>query len=369
MMMATGSPAAGGSLMDPMAGAIDVPANLAAVIVRFAGPVVWGNDLGIRVCDGAAGPVASSPPAEVPCDGGRCYRTDLGGPLPPGVTCPVAIGDGITDAGGRPIAAGVIGVFDTAAARDEVPPALAGVTVDVAGPCLTVAFVTDEPATGTVVIRAGEAEVETPAGVGATAFSVSIPVATLPAESAATVTITAVDRAGNVAASSPVPFQTPPALPRIAITEVVANAAGPEPGQEYVELRNLGEVAVDLAGLRLEDAKGADELPAETLPPGGYALVVPSGYDPAQGQDPAPRPGTGLVRVDTRLGADGLSNGGERVRLMLGEAVVSSYGGFVDVSASSWAGKGVHRLVQTACDRPDTWNRTPLDATPGAGPP
>ena len=77
---------------------------------------------------------------------------------------------------------------------------------------------------------------------------------------------------------------------------MLANAAGPEPAQEYVELRNLGGDAVSLAGLRLEDAKGGDDLPAETLAPGGYALVVPSGYDPAQGQDPAPRAGT-LLRA------------------------------------------------------------------------
>jgi hypothetical protein len=289
--------------------------------------------------------------------------------LPAGVTCRVAIGDGITDAAGKPIAAGVIGVFDTAAARDQVPPVLTGITVDVAGPCLTVSFATDEPSTGTVVVEAGEAKIDTSAGVGTTAFSVSIPTMTLPSETAATVTVTAIDRAGNVAASSPVPFRTAAPLPPIAITEVLANAAGPEPAQEYVELRNLGSETVELAGLRLEDAKGADELPVERLLAGAYALVVPSGYDPAQGQDAAPRAGTALLRVDTRLGADGLSNGGERVRLMLGEAVVSSYGGWVDVSAGSWAGKGVHRLVQTACDRADSWNRTPLDATPGSGPP
>ena len=367
-----GSAAAVASLMDPMAGAVDVPSNLAAVIVRFTGPIAWGS-AGINVCDGqngsGAGSVASSPPSEVPCADGSCYRTALGGLLPPGVTCPVSIGDGIADAAGKPIAAGVIGVFDTAAARDQAPPVLSGLTVDVAGPCLTVSFTTDEPSAGSVAVRAGDVQVETQAGVGATVFSVSIPMTDLPAEAAATVTVTVVDRAGNVAASSPVPLQTPVALPPIAITEVMANAAGPEPGQEYVELRNMSEEPVDLGGLRLEDAKGSDELPAETLPGGAYALVVPLGYDQAAGQDTPPRPGTALLRVDSRLGADGLANGGERVRLMRGEAVVSSYGGWVDVSASGWAGKGVHRLVQTACDRAESWNRIILEATPGGGPP
>jgi hypothetical protein len=367
-MPAPGTAAAVASLMDPMAGAVDVPSNLAAVIVRFTGPIAWGS-AGIQVCDAEGDSVASSPPIEVSCAGGSCYRTDLGGVLPAGITCRVAVGDGITDAAGKSIAAGVIGVFDTAVSRDQTPPVLSGLTVDLAGPCLTVSFTTDEPSTGSVVVRAGDVEIDTQAGVGATTFSVSIPMTDLPAETAATVTVRVVDRAGNVAASSPVPLQTPAAVPPVAITEVLANAAGPEPGQEYVELRNMSEEPLDVGGLRLEDAKGADQLPAEVLPAGAYALVVPSGYDPAGAQDTPPRPGTLLLRVDSRLGADGLANGGERVRLMRGDAVVSSYGGWVDVSASAWAGKGVHRLVQTACDRAESWNRTPLEATPGAAPP
>jgi hypothetical protein len=279
------------------------------------------------------------------------------------------IGAGASDAGGAAIAAGVVGIFEAAAEADEAPPMLADLSIAAAGPCLSVSFATDEPATASIVLQAGGVEMTSAAGVGQTRFDVAVPVTTLPPESAATIVVTAVDRAGNVVASSPLAFQTPPPLPPIAITEVLGNAAGPEPAQEYVELRNLGAEPASLAGLRLEDAKGGDELPAEMLEAGAYALVVPSTYAPAQGQDPAPRAGTLLVHVDTRLGADGLANGGELVRLMSGDAVVSSYGGWVSVSAGSWSGKSVHRLVQSACDRPDAWNRTPLDATPGAGPP
>ena len=117
--------------MDPMAGAVDVPSNLAAVIVRFTGPIAWGSRPGIQVCDGRTAGAGRRglrrvlAPARSRATGGSCYRTDLGGSLPTGVTCPVAIGDGITDAAGKPIAAGVIGVFDTASARDQAPPALA----------------------------------------------------------------------------------------------------------------------------------------------------------------------------------------------------------------------------------------------------
>jgi hypothetical protein len=364
----SGGGPAGATLVDPVAGAIDVPLNLAAVVVKFPAAVTWGSE-GLRVCDGASGPIAAMPPADEPCDAGACYRVGLAGRLPPATSCKIVIGAGATDATGAPIAGGVVGIFEAAAEADEVPPMIADLSIAAAGPCLTVSFSTDEPASATIVLQAGGVETTSPGGVGQTRFDVALPLTALPPDSAATVAVTAVDRAGNVASSSPLAFQTPPSLPPIAITEVLANAAGPEPAQEYVELRNLGPDPVSLAGLRLEDSKGGDDLPAETLAPAGYALVVASGYDPSQGQDPAPRAGTLLLRVDSRIGSDGLANGGELVRLMSGDAVVSSYGGWVSVSASSWSGKGVHRLIQTACDRPDAWNRTPLDATPGAGPP
>jgi hypothetical protein len=80
-----------------------------------------------------------------------------------------------------------------------------------------------------------------------------------------------------------------------------------------------------------------------------------------------------MVPVDARLGADGLSNGGEVVRLRLPgtalEPIVSSYGGWVDVSAASAAGKSAQRLVESACDHPTAWTRPPRAATPGWGTP
>jgi len=281
----------------------------------------------------------------------------------------VTLGDGVADANGNAVPSGTIGIFENAETPDTTPPALGDVSVAASGPCLAVSFSTDEPATGTLTIIAGGVELDSPAGVGQTHFDVAIPVGTLPAASPATVTVSVSDRAGNVAASAPLAFTTPDALPPVAITEVLANPAGPEPAQEFVELRNLGTEDVALAGLRIEDGKGSDDLPAETLVAGAYALVVTSAYDPAQGQDPAPRAGTLLLRVDTRIGSDGLSNSGEPVRLMLGDALVSSYGGWIDASSSKWAGRSAQRLIQTACDRADAWNHTPLEPTPGAGPP
>ena len=360
----------GGRLVDPGAGSTDVPINLAALLVQFPSPVTWPAD-GLHVCAGAPAPVAVAAPEQADCDSGTCYSAALLGPLPAATSCRVELAAGVVDGGGQAIPAGLLGVFDTAAAADDTPPLLTGVTVAVMGPCLEVRFSTDEPVTGAIVLRAGDQETVVPAGAGLMDYDVALPASLLPPATAATVSVRATDRAGNVAESEPLSLITPAAVPPIAITEVLANPAGAEPAQEYVELRNLGDadIAIDAAGLAIQDSRGADVLPAGTLVSGGYALVVTSAYDPMAGPDPPPRAGTLLLRVDSRIGSDGLSNAGEVVRLVQGETVVSSYGGWVDVSSSAWSGKSVHRLVQTACDRPDAWNHTPLVPTPGAGPP
>jgi hypothetical protein len=356
--------AAAGTLVDPLAGAADVPVNLTGVTLRFAAPVSLPA-AALAVCGQAPTAVADA----AACDGGTCYTAALGAPLPPRTSCRVELGAGAADGAGRALAAGLIGAFDTGTAADETPPVLSAVSIQLTGPCLAVSFSTDEVATGTVILAAGDRETTSAAGTGQTSFDVAVPLASLPPETAATVVVRAVDRAGNAAESAPLTWQTPAALPPVAITEVLANPLGPEPAQEWVELRNLGSEPVALDGLGIADSRGADLLPAATLDPGAYALVVTSSYDPENGADPAPRAGTQLLRVDGRIGADGLSNGGEVTRLLRGDEVVSSYGGFVDVSSSAWAGHSVHRLVETACDRKDAWNHTPLPPTPGAGPP
>jgi hypothetical protein len=356
--------AAAGTLVDPLAGAADVPVNLMAVTLRFAAPVSLPASA-LAVCGQAPGAVSDA----ADCEGGACYTAALTAALPARASCRVELGAGAADGTGHALAGGLIGSFDTAAAADDTPPLISAVSMQTTGPCLAVTFSTDEPATGTVILTSGDVTTSSPAGTGLTSFDVAVPVASLPPASAATVVVRAVDRAGNTAESAPLAWQTPAALPPLAITEVLANPLGPEPAQEWIELRNLGAEAVDTSGLSVADSRGADALPAATLDPGAYALVATSAYDPGNGADPPPRAGTPLLRVDSRIGADGLSNGGEVVRLLLGDAVVSSYGGWVDVSSSAWAGHSVHRLVESACDRKDAWNHTPMEPTPGAGPP
>jgi len=290
-----------GALVDPLAGAADVPVNLSSVTVRFAAPVKLPA-AALAVCGQPPTAVADS----ATFDGGACYTAALAAPLPARASCRVELGAGALDGAGHALPAGLIGSFDTAAAADETPPVISSVAIETSGPCLAVTFSTDEPATGTVVLAAGDAETTSPAGAGRTSFDVAVPVAMLPPASAATVVVRAIDRAGNAAESAPLAWQTPAALPPLAITEVLANPLGPEPAQEWVELRNLGSDPVATDGLSLADSRGADTLPAATLDPGAYALVVPSAYDPGNGADPPPRAGTPLLRVDSRLGADGL---------------------------------------------------------------
>jgi Lamin Tail Domain len=356
-----------GTLIDPLAGATGVPVNLAGVTVRFAAPVTLPADA-LAVC----GHMATTVSDAATCDGGTCYTAGLRDALPASTSCRVELGAGGLDGAGHALAPGLIGAFDTAAVPDETPPMITSLSIQAAGPCLDVSFDTDEVATGTVILHVGDVDASsasTSAGTGLTSFDVGIPMTGLPPERDATVTVRAVDRAGNVAESPPLAWRTPTALPPVAITEVLANPLGPEPAQEWVELRNLGADTVSLAGLGIADSRAADPLPATTLGPGEYALVVTASYDPENGADPPPRAGTQLLRVDGRIGADGLSNGGEVTRLLEGDAVVSSYGGWIDVSSVAWAGRSVHRLVETACDRRDAWNHAPLPPTPGAGPP
>jgi len=125
-----------------------------------------------------------------------------------------------------------------------------------------------------------------------------------------------------------------------------------------------------VGGLSIADAKGMDALPETVIEAGGYALIVPSGYDPASAKDTPPLAGTPLLRVDSRIGSDGLSNGGEAIRLLsAGGGVISSYSAAVDVSATAWSGQSVHRVPETACDQAPSWTQRPLPATPGWGPP
>ncbi len=79
---------------------------------------------------------------------------------------------------------------------------------------------------------------------------------------------------------------TLPGVPRPVITEVLADAAAPEAGGEYVELANVGTADGDLGGYALAKRTASGTLArclleplAGPVPPGGHALVVGGSYD------------------------------------------------------------------------------------------
>jgi Lamin Tail Domain len=109
-------------------------------------------------------------------------------------------------------------------------------------------------------------------------------------------------------------LHTAPARERPILNEALADALGPEPQSEWVELFNDGTLAVDLAQYSFQDGGGRTPLPHAVLAPKSYALLVREDYAP-NGSDEPPASGAQLVRVPT-LGKSGLSNSGERLALV-----------------------------------------------------
>jgi hypothetical protein len=256
------------------------------------------------------------------------------------------------------------------------PPALGPLALTATADCVRVRLEANAPADAVLLIaRAAGADAALsepfarfPLGSGATLFDAAVRPGG-PGGVAVLAQIEA-DAAGMVLLSDAVAFTTVAPAGPLVITEVLANPAGAETRQEYVELTNLGDAPVTTAGLQIEDAAGFDPLPALSVPPQGHVLVVGASFDEAGPGDVPPRAGTLLLRVPGRIGKDGLGQQGEIVRLIAagdaGPRVLSQYGGWVDVSRPAWAGKSVHRAPDAAaCDHPQAWSAAPLPPTPG----
>ena len=356
-------------LVDPPPGATQVPPNLAKVVLRFSEPVQLpdaGVSFNLRANDGTEVALALGDGDTGPCSG-SCYAVLPAGALEPTTSYVVEIGaDALHFAGGKPVPAGQVGSFTTADAPDEYAPLIVGFAMTLVEECAQAQFETDEPAWGQIIIAAGDQVVSLDLGAMGTKFDLLTHLPELPADVDAQAVARATDRAGNSADSPPVALHLPPKLPRLVITEVLANPAGSEYTQEFVELENLEADPVSLAGMLIEDKTGSDVLPDMAVPAGGFALIVAANFVADDGKDPVPRDGAVIVPVSGRIGADGLSNSGEPVRLVSSSGVVvSQYGGWVDVSASAWNGMSVNRVSVDACDQPNAWSSTPEMPTPG----
>jgi hypothetical protein len=248
------------------------------------------------------------------------------------------------------------------------PPERHRFTLSLAADCVRVQAEASAPVTADVHFQAaGQVDLR-PLGAGASVFDQPFRLPLVAGAEAEAVVSIGAPGAAAPTTSAPARFRVPPppALP-LAITEVLPNPAGSETTQEWVELRNLGETPVSLAGLGLEDEGARDPLPAAMLAPGGFALVVGASFVEGAPADVPPRPGTALLRVPGRIGRDGLRQQGEAVRLIAADgSVLSSYGGYVDTTRPAWSGRSIQRLPDPgACDHPQSWSMAPLEPTPG----
>jgi len=355
-------------LVDPPTGTKQVPPNLAKVILRFFGPLqVPEVDVPLELHASDGSEVALALGDTVSCTGsGTCYAAIPAGVLAATTSYAVEVSaDALHLEGGKPVPAGSAGSFTTADTPDVYAPLITGFEMSLSEGCVDAHFVTDEPTWAEIVVTAGDQIASLELGEIASKFDVVSHFPNLPTGLDGQATVRAVDRAGNQSDSAAIALSLPPQLPRLVITEVLGNPAGSEYTQEFVELKNLETDPVSLAGMLIEDKNGSDVLPDLTVPADGFALLVAENFVADDGKDPVPRDGTVIVRVSGRLGADGLSNAGEPVRLVKDGVVVSQYGGWVDTSASAWNGMSVHRISVDACDQPSAWTNAPEVPTPG----
>ncbi len=358
---------AGIVLFDPPSGSRDLPVNLAALTLHLGPGQTLDATHGVRLRADRGGVVALGAAVAEDCGSmaGSCVRVAIGGELAANAT--YLLEQALPPGSG----AVLIGALSTGRSRDDTPPRSDGVVVEPIVDCYRVRLSSNEPAMAALLFRHADGDVAQSLGLGLglgqRAWDVPVRVSRFAPGSELEALVILMDRAGHLGESPAGSLRAPALRPTIAITEVLANPAGSEVAQEFVEIMNFGATPVAVGGFVLYDAAAGDVLSALTLDPGGFALLVPGGFNPAGSRDVAPREGTPLLRVDGRLGKDGLGNEGEAVELRGPDGlVISRYGGWVNVTPAAWSGKSVHRGPgPEACDHPGSWSQTPRSATPG----
>jgi hypothetical protein len=355
-----------------------VPPNLAEVRVAFSEAVT-----GALAVPGAPGAPAAAGSAEL--------VLRLLGPLPPGVLAPTL--DGVQDgAGNRPAPLEPLAVSPC---RDDVPPAVQESSVRILASDTSVAIAADLDEVGRLGLEIAAApgaescgDVPPPPSTRV-AWGAPVPcagwdpcgaAARCPASAVASglcperrhrVRVRAVDLAGQEATPGPwTEVATAVAVARPVLTEVLADAAAPEAGGEYVEVANLGSGDADLAGWRLakRSASGAVarctvEPLGGALPAGGHGLLVSGSWD---GRYRLP-PGVPLFRCGAGTLAGGIANDRPpEVALEAPDGTVASGLGWAAPSVRC-AGRSVERVHPAGPDAAGNVACAPAaPGTPGA---
>ncbi len=149
------------------------------------------------------------------------------------------------------------------------------------------------------------------------------------------------------------------------ISEVMSDPseAGTEAAFEWVELVNAGAEPVDTTGWRFGDSQELDELPAATVPPGGFVVVA--------GKSATLAAGVAVIRPADGTIGNGLNNKGEALRLVSPDGTevdTISYGDntsvFDPAPPAPASGQTIGTLVAGADPDSANWAAT-LRPTPG----
>jgi hypothetical protein len=331
-----GAPDAGGAharLVVPPQGTI-APANLRRVVVAA------DADPGVLALAGAHR--AQAVPV---CEAAFCAELDLDAPLAPG-TYAITAGTEMLR-------------LDVGPTEDRVPPRLIVDSQLGEGACVHLQLYADEATT--VELRDPRGAVIARRDVAALAHELAAL-----APQGPSLLIVAADLAGNTGGAR-IDWMPPANPPPIVITEVMAHPLGTQPAQEWVELHNRGALAVSTSGLSIAAGGGSDPLPTALIPAHGFAVVAGAGFATDDGVDAPPAPGSLLLRLASPTVGDGLSNAaGAAVELRDPNGrVISRYGGWIDTTPHSAAGKSAARTDPAACDARTSWQRS-AHPTPGA---
>jgi hypothetical protein len=310
----------------PADGATGVGTNLDAVVVAFDGTVqngehgVWlqgPDDLAVAA-HVAAGECAAIAPEQAYA---FCVRVEPTQRLAPNAAYTLVVGAAAIDLHGAPVGpwraqfrSGSGGdpnpprLVSPACAIDEQAIALGCALIDDASVALHV--VADEPVS--MRLRAGEMQATALAPTG----DALLQLRGLPPDRAIALELALTDSSGNTTELT-ADARTLPPLPTLSISELRADPLGPEPQQEFVELWNYGEHAIDLDGFTLSDKRDdpGQALPAARVEPHARVLLVADAFDPAEPRDVQPPPGATLIRTGKSLATSGLSNNGEALFL------------------------------------------------------
>ena len=147
----------------------------------------------------------------------------------------------------------------------------------------------------------------------------------------------------------------------VVITEVMANPLNEATG-EYVELQNIGDAAVSVAGWVLDDGDSTDALVgfdggSTTISAGGFAVILDPDFDASFTVDPG---AVWLTAASSKTLGSGLSTG-DPVRLWNGTQLVDSY----TLPFDAGNGVSVEKESVEDGDQAGNWVASPCGASPG----